>query len=212
MPSIMNVVGLYIGAFFTFCIFSFLYKDNPFYKFGEHVFVGLSAAYWFIYIFYKTLMPNLFTKLITDFSGNLILLIPAALGVMMLMRLHPKTTWISRYPLALVIGTSAGISILRYMQSDLLQQLTATMINPIVSGNTVTTVGNFLLIIGTICGIYFFYFSKKQEGFYAIPSKIGIWFLMISFGASFGYTVMARVSLLIGRLEFLLKDWLHFIN
>jgi hypothetical protein len=36
--------------------------------------------------------------------------------------------------------------------------------------------------------------------------------LMISFGASFGYTVMARISLLIGRLEFLLKDWLHIIK
>ena len=57
-----------------------------------------------------------------------------------------------------------------------------------------------------------FYFSKKQEGIRAVPSKLGIWFLMISFGASFGYTVMARISLLIGRLEFLLKDWLHIIK
>ena len=101
---------------------------------------------------------------------------------------------------------------LRYMKSDLLQQMTATMINPVVQGDIVATVGNFILIIGTICGIYFFYFSKKQEGVYAVPSKLGIYFLMISFGASFGYTVMARISLLIGRLEFLLKDWLHLIN
>jgi len=38
---------------------------------------------------------------------------------------------------------------------------------------------------------------------------VGIWFLMISFGASFGYTIMARLSLLIGRIRFLLDDWLH---
>jgi hypothetical protein len=30
---------------------------------------------------------------------------------------------------------------------------------------------------------------------------------MISFGASFGYTIMGRVSLLIGRLDFLYNDW-----
>jgi hypothetical protein len=30
---------------------------------------------------------------------------------------------------------------------------------------------------------------------------------MIAFGAAFGYTVMARVSLLIGRMMFLLYDW-----
>ena len=212
MADFMTILGLYLGAFFTFCIFSFLYKDNPFYKLAEQIFVGLSAAYWVIYIIYNTLLPNLFTKLFTDFSGNLILLIPGALGIMMLMRLHPKTQWISRYPIALVIGTSAGISMLRYMKSDLLQQMTATMINPVVQGDIVATVGNFILIIGTICGIYFFYFSKKQEGVYAVPSKLGIYFLMISFGASFGYTVTARISLLIGRLEFLLKDWLHLIN
>jgi len=30
---------------------------------------------------------------------------------------------------------------------------------------------------------------------------VGIYFLMVSFGAAFGYTVMARMSLLIGRLD-----------
>jgi hypothetical protein len=40
---------------------------------------------------------------------------------------------------------------------------------------------------------------------------VGVWFLMIAFGASFGYTVMARVSLLIARVQFLLRDWLHVL-
>ena len=39
-------------------------------------------------------------------------------------------------------------------------------------------------------------------------SRVGIWFLMIAFGASFGYTVMGRLSLLIGRVQFLLFEWL----
>lgn len=158
------------------------------------------------------MIPNLFSKLIGDFSGNLILLIPAALGVMMLMRVHPATQWISRYPIAIMIGTTAGISMLRYMKSDILNQVTATMINPFAAESTSAVIGNLLLIIGTLCGVFFFYFSKKQEGIYKAPSKLGIWFLMVSFGATFGYTVMARISLLIGRLEFLLGDWLHLIK
>jgi hypothetical protein len=32
---------------------------------------------------------------------------------------------------------------------------------------------------------------------------VGIWVLMAAFGASFGYTVMARISLLTGRMDFL---------
>lgn len=212
MAEFMTVFGIWMGAFFTFCIFSFLYKDNPFYKFAEQIFVGLSAGYGLIYVIYKTMIPNLFNKLSTDFSGNAILLVPMILGLMMLSRFFAKTQWISRYPLAIVIGTSAGINILTYLKSDLLNQVTATMINPVVQGSVATTVGNFLLIIGTCCGVFYFYFSNKQQGILKYPSKVGIWFLMVSFGATFGYTVMARISLLIGRLEFLLRDWLHIIN
>ena len=212
MSTFMASFGIWLSVFFTLSIFSFLYKDNPFYKFAEQVFVGLSAAYWLINIFYSIMIPNLFSKLIHNFSGNLILLIPMALGLMMLLRVHPNTQWISRYPIAIMIGTTAGISMLRYMKSDILHQVSATMINPFAAASTGQIIGNLLLIIGTICGVYFFYFSKKQEGIYKVPSKIGIWFLMVSFGATFGYTVMARVSLLIGRLEFLLRDFLHLIK
>ena len=37
-------------------------------------------------------------------------------------------------------------------------------------------------------------------------SRIGIYFLMIKFGASFGFAVMGRISLLIGQLNYL-KDY-----
>ena len=45
--------------------------------------------------------------------------------------------------------------------------------------------------------------TDMEEG-----ARVGIVFIMVSFGATFGYTVMARVSLLIGRVTFLIKDWL----
>ncbi len=35
---------------------------------------------------------------------------------------------------------------------------------------------------------------------------------MAGFGASFGYTVMARVSLLIGRVQFLTRDTVEAIQ
>ena len=63
MIQIMHVFGIWLAAFFTLSIFSFLYKDNPFYKFAEQVFVGLSAAYWLVYIIYSIMVPNLFAKL-----------------------------------------------------------------------------------------------------------------------------------------------------
>ena len=87
MEHFFNVLGIWLGAVFTFAIFSFLYKDNPFYKVAEQIFVGLSAGYWFVYTIFFILMPNLFDPLTEDFGSNWIKLIPAILGIMMLMRL-----------------------------------------------------------------------------------------------------------------------------
>ncbi|MCD6182253.1 MAG: hypothetical protein J7K89_07735 [Candidatus Cloacimonetes bacterium] len=212
MTHFFNVFGIWLGAAFTFAIFSFLYKDNPFYKVAEQIFVGLSAGYWFIYTIFNILIPNLFLPLSTDFAANWIKLIPAFLGVLMLMRLVPNAEWMSRYPIALLIGTTSGLAFLRYLKSDVINQITATMINPFVGNNWVTVVGQILLVVGTITGVIYFYFSKKHEGAFGVSAKIGIYFLMVSFGAAFGYTAMARVSLLIGRLQFLLGDWLGIIS
>lgn len=212
MVNFFTVLGIWLGALFTFAIFSFLYKDNPFYKVAEQIFVGLSAGYWFVYTIYNILIPNLFDPLSTDFSGNLLKLVPAFLGIMMLMRLFPKTEWVSRYPIALMIGTTAGISFLRYLKSDVLSQLTATMFNPFVGNSSLVIIGKVILVIGTITGVIYFYFSKPHKGAFGVSARIGIYFLMISFGAAFGYTVMARISLLIGRLQFLLGDWLQIIQ
>jgi len=212
MVDFFTTLGIWLGAVFTFAIFSFLYKDNPVYKVAEQIFIGLSAGYWFVYTIYNVLFPNLIDPLATDFSANLILLIPAFLGILMLMRLVPKIDWVSRYPISLLIATTAGIGFLRFLKSDVIGQLTATMINPFVGDNWVVIVGQILLVVGTITGVIYFYFSKKHEGTFGVTAKIGIYFLMISFGAAFGYTAMARISLLIGRLQFLLGDWLHLIK
>lgn len=59
MAELMKTIGIWLSAYFTLSIFSFLYKDNPFYKLAEQIFVGLSAAYWLVYTIYNILIPNL---------------------------------------------------------------------------------------------------------------------------------------------------------
>lgn len=212
MISFMTIFGVWMGVVLTFAIFSFLYKDNPLYKVAEQIFVGLSAGYWFVYTIYFIMIPNLYSKLTEDFTGNTLLIIPAILGIMMLIRIIPKFEWLSRYPISLLMGTTAGLSFMLFIKSDLIQQLVATMINPFAADNPAQVFGEILMIVGTVTGLAYFYFSKKHEGVFGVTAKVGIYFLMVSFGAAFGYTVMARVSLLIGRIQFLLGDWLHLIN
>jgi hypothetical protein len=65
---------------------------------------------------------------------------------------------------------------------------------------------NFLLVAGLAASLLYFYFSREHTGALRVVSRVGVGFLMISFGASFGYTVMSRISLAIGRARFLLED------
>jgi len=212
MIGFFETLGVWIGALMTFAIFSFLYKDNPFYKVAEQIFVGLSAGYWFVYTIYNIVLPNLIIPLKTDFSANFLLIVPGILGIFMLLRIIPKTEWLSRFPMALMIGSSAGLGMLTYTKSDIIKQLTATMMNPFDGGDWVLILGQTLLILGTITGVIYFFFSARHKGFVGVLSRIGIYFLMVSFGGAFGYTAMARISLLIGRLQFILGDWLGLIH
>jgi hypothetical protein len=218
----MEVVGTWIAALLTISILSFLYKDNPCYKFAEHLFVGVSAAYWFCYSIYNILEPNLYQPLFRE--GQLLFLVPLVLGIMMLMRLIPSVGWVSRWPLAFIVGTYSGYYFITYLQSNAVEQVRATLV-PFIQVErwellfTQPGLSAFLgaiavpvMIIGVVSGIVYFFFSKEHKGVFGQVARIGIWFLMVAFGASFGYTVMARISLLIGRMYFLLRDWLGVIS
>ncbi len=65
-----------------------------------------------------------------------------------------------------------------------------------------------VVLIGVASVLVYFFFSVEHTGVVGGVSKVGIYFLMVAFGASFGYTIMARLSLLIGRISFLLEEWL----
>ena len=58
---------------------------------------------------------------------------------------------------------------------------------------------NLLLLGGLLSALIYFYFSIAHTGIIGRASRIGVWVLMIGFGASFGLTVQGRLALAIGR-------------
>lgn len=224
-----RTAGNWLAALFTLCILSFLYGDNPLYKLAEAVFVGVSAAYWMVVGFWTGIVQNLFSKLAPDLirssllpglpesqEQELIYLFPLLLSVLMLMRLSPVGGWVSRWALAFFIGATAGIRLLGYLQSDFLRQIQSTILPLVVVGSQgfdfAASVQNLTIVVGVLSCLVYFFFSIEHRGVVGGVSRLGIWFLMITFGAGFGYTVMGRIALMAQRLEFLADDWLWIID
>lgn len=228
--SVPRTIGLWVAAFCTIGIMSFLIGDSPMYKLVESVFVGVSAAYWMVVGFWSEIIQNLLGKLFPDLMRRTLqpgiavdaepqywYVVPMILSVMLLMRLSPKGAWISRWPLAFFIGATAGIRLVSYLEADFVQQISNTIIPLAVysADGTIdvwSSVKNTLIVAGVLMGLVYFFFSVEHSGVVGVAARGGVWLLMITFGASFGYTVMGRVALLADRLEFLFNDWLWLID
>jgi hypothetical protein len=230
-----RTIGLWLAAFFTLAIFSFLYKDNPFYKVAESVVVGVSAAYWMVVGFWDVVVPNLLGNLAPGLVQATFLpgldatspqwqyLIPAIFGLLLLTRLLPKGQWLSLWTLAFIVGTTAALRMVAYIEGDFLSQVNAT-VEPVyqvvtnadggVDGYATfwASVRQLTLLIGVLACLTYFFFSVEHKGAIGGVARVGIWFLMITFGAAFGFTVMGRIALLAARFEFLFDDWFWLID
>jgi len=139
------------------------------------------------------------------------------LGMLLLCRLSAKLSWVGMFPLAFVVGVFSGWRFVQYVESDLLAQV-ATMFDPLwVPGPTAAaTVGGtlcaVLVLVGVLSVLAYFFFSLEHKGPVGGAARVGIWYLMITFGASFGLTVMGRIALFAARCEFLFDDWLWLID
>jgi hypothetical protein len=214
----MVTLGTWVAAGLTLFMFSFVYKDNPLFRFGEHLYLGISAGYLMSLYFFNNMKPKFFYPLMPflDVSGdttlNLWVLIPGVLGLFIIFRLIPGWGWLSRITFAFYIGGFTGITFPKVLNGLLLPQFYATIdrIPYMVTSldELVLLINALVLFVGALSVLVYFFFSVEHRGFVGGVSRVGIYTLMIAFGASFGYTIMARVSLLIGRMQFLMFDWI----
>ncbi|MGH7410912.1 MAG: hypothetical protein ACREJ6_07650 [Candidatus Methylomirabilis sp.] len=195
-------VGSWIAAGLTLFMFSFLYKDNPFFRFGEHLYVGISMGYTIVRIHYDVMVKSLYSPVAQE--GKWWLLIPALLGLLILTRFIPRVSWLSRISFAVIVGFGSGVAIPRIISSNILQQVQGTLKPILNAGQHPFGLAQFnilLILIGVITVLVYFFFSIEHKGAIQIAARTGVYFLMVYFGAAFGYTVMARMSLVIGRFD-----------
>ncbi len=204
----MDIATLVAGLL-TLAIFSFLYRDNPVYKMAESLLIGVSIGYVLVITWTNSLTALLFNPLFSE--GRLALIVPFALGLLMFGRFNRKTVALSRIPIAVLIGSGAGVAIPAMLNERTLKQMSAT-VAPLVTSSGMPNLSGIVILVGVLCTISYFYFSREHRGVFGKSAKVGTWFLMIFFGTTFGYTVMSRMSTFIGRVEFLLSDFFRLTN
>lgn len=208
--NISTDILVWISSLLTLCIFSFIFRDNPFYRFAEHLFVGTSAGYLIALSYHNVVYPNLIVPLFKE--GQFIYVIPLILGILYITRFIPQISWLVRIPISFLLGWGSGVVIPAVLQTDVIKQIQGTMLTRELFTRWDNGLWAILILLGVVATLIFFFFSRERKGIIKPIANLGIIFIMLGFGASFGYTVMARISLLIGRFQFLLGPWLGIIK
>jgi hypothetical protein len=198
----MTFIETTTTALLTLAIYSFLAGDNPFYKFVEHLLVGLTIGYTLVITLKSVIWPE---AVLPITQGQFQTVAPLVLGGLILLRLVRRWAGWSRISLALVVGGGAGVAIPAMLKARVLDQMTATMAG-------VTSPAGWIILAGVLSTLTYFVFTRAHRGVWGTSARLGRYFMMVFFGATFAYTVMSRVALLIGRLEFLLGDWLGLLR
>lgn len=210
-----ETISILFAGISTIAIFSFLIKENPFYRSFEYIFIGIAAGYIPLVTLKTFLWPEVIDPIFNSQAivlpdgalsvprDTLVLLyiIPILFGGLYYTIYVPHLRWIARSVIAFSLGASAGLSFQGFF-SEVIPQIQSSF-------KPLNSVENILFITILISTMYYFFFTIKRG------SKIGYYtslyarcWMMICFGAFFGSTIMARLALLVERLQFTIDSWI----
>jgi lipoprotein signal peptidase len=181
-------------------ILSFLYKHNFFFSLASHVFIGGVTAYTT-----AVNIQNIYKQgVLPVMNGQYLYIFALALGALLFLRFFTKYSWWVRVPMAMLIGTGIGINMATGIQASVITQIRDTM-RSVFNVSYITNINNFIVIVGVVCVTLFFFFSKEEKGILKPIHKTGRYFLMVAFGASFGYALLGNTSLIISKISVLIS-------
>lgn len=224
--------SIFFAGIGTIAIFSFLIKENILYRFFEHLFIGVAAGYLPILTVKNFLWPKIFSPIIgantilypdgTVFKNPydtsiLLYLLPIFIGLLFYTAYSKRFSWTSKIAIGVTLGYSAGLSVKGFF-AEMIPQVVSSF-KPLVvfaKDGTVDFLSSFnnqVFVVTLLLVLYYFFFTFSFESKKASEGRtVARWLLMICFGAFFGSTVMARMALLVERLNFLLDDWWKNFN
>ena len=194
MPNVMTFDGLlvWVGALSTLALYSVLYRENPVYRFAEHVFLGLATGYGLYVVWDEILFKLWFTPLFTQHYWAWILALVA--GLMYYTVYSKRFSWMSRLVMVTMMGLAAGLSFREFF-GQYVPQIGASFKPLVVLSKTpagaldpaASAFGTFTNILFVVCLLsvmtYFFFAFEQRNKAVQGTARLGRWLMMIAFGA-----------------------------
>lgn len=225
------------GVVVTVGLFSVLYKENKFYRFCEHLFLGLAAGWAAVGVWTESLHTIWYDRMMgtvdeagkAQSAGHWIYAALLPVGFMSYMVFSKKHNWMARVPLGIVLGVWSGQQIQAYFDtygpqvragmkpiigtSGFLVPGADSGIDPqVIAANVYWSqaISNFLFMFTLVSVLSYFLFSFEVKNKIILKVNImGRYLLMIGFGAIFGNTVMMRFTLVIDRMYFIWNEFFY---
>lgn len=210
-----------VAAILTLGIFSVLYRENRFFRLCEHLFIGVATGYGMVLAWTDNLKPQWWDALVgADGKGGHWWWVFAPMISLLYFTIYTRRyAWMSRVLMSTLLGVASG-QVFKAFAVEVMPQVASSFkpIGPLAAppGSPTATMityslNNFIFVFTLICVMIYFFFSfEHKNAVLKNGARSGRWLLMLGFGAMFGNTIMARFSLLIGRVTFLFFDWLGF--
>lgn len=112
-----NVLKLGVASLATVGLYSVLYKENKFYRFWEHVFVGLATGCSLVLLWTETLKASWWDRMVGQAatpegdpatSGYWLWILLLPIGLMGYTIFSRRHNWISRIPIGILLGLYSG--------------------------------------------------------------------------------------------------------
>ncbi len=187
-----------LGVILTLMTYSVILKENAASRVVGHIALGIGGGYAVVMGVKYAYERGAVAIGVGDYK----MAVTLVLGFMLYLRYFKKTEQLYRLPVAIMIGTLLGLSSRAAMDTQFMRQIVAAINFP--TRLDFLQLFNFtVMLVATICVLFYFMFIAGPTGRFGLVKKIGRYALLVGFGATFGNMIMGVFSRLIDRVVFL---------
>lgn len=207
--NIFNDLGIAISLLLTLAVFSGFFRRNPLYRFAESLFIGVSAGYFAVIWYFSIIKPAFQSAL----HGDLLILIPLLSGLLLFIPSNNEAAYskLRFLPAAFLVIVTTAINIPIYF-SAFIQEMIRSSVIPLLSFDEngslrIDMTVNAILSIVCITSAIMFLIArhKNNNPFVNSTGEIGRFFVLVAIGSAFAYTLLSRLILFMGKIEFIIN-------